>query len=123
MIVSWIKSVVVLHATVQNIKAGQEGPVKFPSNMTDYAVFGLVRFLVFGGLYKMVQAGLRRRWERSWRFVPKPKPTRITRPHGAVPVRLQRRVGPGVQRQKITDPLDTLEGRKAYWAEIRARGW
>jgi hypothetical protein len=123
MVVSWVKSVIVLHWTWKNIKAGQEGPVKFPNNTTDYAIFGVVRFLVFGGLYKMAQAGLSKQWERSWRFTPKPKPTRVTRLHRPVPTRLQRRVGPGVQRRRARDPLDTLAGRKAYWAEIRERGW
>ncbi|OIW27931.1 hypothetical protein CONLIGDRAFT_646146 [Coniochaeta ligniaria NRRL 30616] len=127
MAVSWAKSIVVLVWTFGNIKAGSQGPVKFPATKWDLVLFFLVRFLVFGGLWKMVQAGLNKRWERSW--VPPPRrPTpaaaRVARPHRAVPVRLQRRVGPGVRRQRTRrDMLDTLEGRRAYWAEIRGRGW
>lgn len=119
MLVSWAKSFVVLRASYLAV-AGDAPPagVGFPANPTDYAVFGVVRFLVFGGLYKMVQAGLSKRWERSWK-----PPTSVARLHRPVPAALQRRVGGGVRRHRPRDPLDTLEGRKAYWDEITRRGW
>lgn len=122
MLVSWAKSGVVLH---QSARGGGVGGVGFPDNPTDYAVFGVVRFLVFGGLYKMAQAGLRREWERRYEHEPPPPPppAGVSRLHGAVPARLRRRVGPAVRREDNRYPLDTLEGRKAYWAEIRERGW
>lgn len=120
---SWAKSVVVLHKTYENVAAGGDGPVKFPNNKVDYIVFALVRLLVFGGLWKMVQAGLNPHWERSW--CPEPPPPRVVRRHRPLPARLQRKVGYGTRRAaaRNLDPLDTLEGRKAYWAEIRERGW
>lgn len=119
MLVSWVKSFVVLRASYLSAKRGATpSGVGFPNNVTDYAVFGVVRFLVFGGLYKMVQAGLSKKWERSYE-----PPSRIARLHRAVPAALQRRVGGGVRRRRERDPLDTLEGRKAYWEEIRKRGW
>lgn len=119
MLVSWAKSFVVLRASYISSKNGAApSGVGFPDNPTDYVVFGVVRFLVFGGLYKMVQAGLSKKWERAWKL-----PTRVARLHRPVPAALQRRIGGGVGRQRVRDPLDTLEGRKAYWEEIRKRGW
>lgn len=123
MIVSWTKSGVVLRQAWRNYVNNVGGGAGFPDNKVDYAIFGIVRFLVFGGLYKMVQAGLRKEWERKSMWEPRPKPTRVSRSHRVVPGRLQRRVGGTVVRQGGEDPLDTLEGRKAYWAAIGQMEW
>jgi hypothetical protein len=128
MLVSWTKSVVVLHASYRAL-TGRGGPsgVGFPNNNVDYAVFGVVRFLVFGGLYKMVQAGLSEGWERKAlkkRRKGGKAARRVARLHRPVPETMQRMVSGDVRRQGgERDMLDTVEARRAYWEELRGRGW
>lgn len=124
LVVSWSKSGVVLHQTIKsNFTAG----VSFPDNKTDYALFVVVRVLVFGGLYKMVQAGLRKRWEWPKANAPTPRrqpqqsAARVHRLHRPLPSRLQRRVRPAA-RSKPQSPR-TVEERRAYWERITQRGW
>jgi len=122
MAASWAKSVVVLRASYVAFRAGSTAGVGFPDNPVDYAVFGLVRFLVFGGLYKMVQAGLTREWERSWMVERRPR--RVARLHRHVHIGLQRRAVDGMgSRGRQRDPLDTVQGRREYWEAIAARNW
>lgn len=123
LLLSWCKSVFVLW----------RGAVGFPIGDTDLWVFILVRFLVFGGLYKMVSAGLDKHWEAVAKKDGDVKPVMPLTPKVAdttvadtAVAGVRREVagrGEVVGREMELAEFEEMAKRREYWNTILGRGW
>ncbi|KAB5582615.1 hypothetical protein GE09DRAFT_274613 [Coniochaeta sp. 2T2.1] len=147
MVFSWIKSIITLQENY-TIRADPErrregGGIGFPGHdFQSYLIFVIVRFLVFGGLYKMVQAGLRERW--AWKYRrPNPNPNpdpqnnrgrgrrrSVVRAHRSLPRRFQRLRAAGggwfgwtTGGKEEVDEMATKRGRSRWWGVYRTKQW